>query len=104
MILTDYLVERDHGIIGGVAKAKAQQMMDAGGFDWLGVPECESTDAIDFRVRGVVSMIERDYPGQTVLISTHEDIVRSLFRVLKRETAQASMLHKIENSKAYRFS
>ncbi len=102
-ILTDDLIERDYGIFSGVAKSKANEIMMSEGFEWLNIPRSESAFELDRRVEAVTSMVLTDHAGLRVLISTHEDIVRSFFRVLAGKSDAESVSLKIENSKPYTF-
>lgn len=101
MILTDDLIERDYGIFGGMDKTRADEMMVRDGFDWLNIPESETVAEIDHRVAKVVAMIAQKYAGARPLISTHEDIVRSFYRVVTGVTAQESMQFEIDNSQPH---
>ncbi len=103
MILTDDLIERDYGIFSGMDKPRAYEMMKSEGFSWLDIPESESASKIDVRVGRVVAMLSQSYAGQRVLISTHEDIVRSFYRVLHSKSDTEVMLLKIDNSKPHYF-
>jgi broad specificity phosphatase PhoE len=103
LILTDDLIERDHGIFSGIDKSKAHEMMLEGGFGWVDVPESETASEIDHRVGRVVSMLSEEYAGLRILVSTHEDIVRSFYRILGGRSVAESMLVEISNSEPHYF-
>lgn len=98
MIITDDLIERDYGIFSGMKKSKARELMLEDSFGWMDIPKSETTSEIDRRVGHVVAMFSVKYPGSKILVSTHEDIVRSFYRVLGKKSVAASMAFKIDNS------
>jgi broad specificity phosphatase PhoE len=102
-ILSEDLIERDYGVFSGMAKLNASKVMAAEGFGWLEIPESETATHIDRRVRRVISTLSTNYSGLRILIVTHEDIVRSFYRVLEGKSATQSMQLKIGNSQPHRF-
>lgn len=103
VVLTDDLIERDYGIFSGIPKTEASIVMAKEGFDWLHIPESETAKELDRRVSRVVVMALKNHAGKSILISTHEDVIRSVFRVLESKTEAESMSLKIENSRPYIF-
>jgi len=103
MIFTDELIERDYGIFSGALKSEANRIMQSKGFGWLEIPESETPKQLDARVKGVVKRATQEHPGKRILISTHEDIIRSFFRVLDGKTELETASIEIENSKPYTF-
>ncbi len=104
IILTDDLIERDYGVFSGVSKPEASTIMANEGFDWLNIPESETAKELDLRVSRVVELVLKDHAGKSILISTHEDVIRSFFRVLEGKTEVESMSLKVENSQPYIFN
>ena len=103
MVFTDDLIERDYGIFSGISKSEAKTIMVADGFGWLEIPESETAEQLDTRVKRVVSEAIQKHAGKQILISTHEDVIRSFFRVLAGKTESESASLTIENSKSNTF-
>lgn len=101
---TDDLIERDYGIFSGVCKDKAHKTMTADGFGWMEVPESETSAELDARVNRVVEMISNSHSGKRILISTHEDVIRSFYRVLGGMTDDEALELQIDNATPHRFS
>ncbi len=103
MILTDDLIERYYGIFSGMDKANARQMMIDQDFDWINIPNSEPCETLDKRVGTVLDRLEKEYTNKTILISTHEDVVRACYRLLDGLTLAQSMELEIANSAPHHF-
>ena len=98
------LIERDFGIFSGISKADADRQMSAEGFSWAHIPQSEDYNAIDKRVKSALDDVILHNPlSRNILIATHEDIVRSLHRILNHASAEESTKIIIKNSAPHRF-
>ncbi|EPJ49942.1 MAG: hypothetical protein OFPI_21750 [Osedax symbiont Rs2] len=104
IIERDDLIERDFGVIGGVAETKVLLMMQQQGFGWVDVPESEALADIDHRVAKVMDFLKSKHADKKILIATHADIVKSFHRVINGVSDEESILIKIENSEPHYFS
>ncbi len=104
IIERDDLIERDFGIIGGVAQTQVKLMMQQQGFNWVDVPNSEKLTDIDNRVAKVIAFLKDKHADQKILIATHADVVKSFHRVLNRVSVEESILIRIENSEPHYFS
>lgn len=103
IVLSHDLVERDYGVFSGVNKLEARTIMAHEGFEWMEIPQSETADALDDRVRAAISTVMKHHIGKRILVSTHEDIVRSFFRVVDAKSVRESATIAIENSCPYVF-
>ncbi|MEL7129105.1 MAG: histidine phosphatase family protein [Pseudomonadota bacterium] len=100
---TEDLIERNYGIFSGIPDREAHEIMEKQGFSWLNIPESESVEALDARVKRVVTSVTNLHASHHALIVTHADVVRAFFRVFRNVPPEESVKLRIENSKPYIF-
>ena len=103
ILVTDDLIERDFGIIGGVGYDEAQDMMKKTGFNWADIPESETPAEIDDRVKRLLSYLNKSHTNSKILVSTHEDVVKSFHRILNGVSVEKSMNITVNNSEPHYF-
>ncbi|MBN1331544.1 HAD-IA family hydrolase [Candidatus Dojkabacteria bacterium] len=102
VISTELIRERDFGILEGktwqqveteypkLAKKIEEQYQEE-------IPEGESINKVEDRVRAFLDMIRNDYSGKKILLVTHFGIIRILKRELLGETPEESRKGQIDN-------
>ncbi len=100
----DNLIERDFGVIGGLSRTEAQNKMEKENFDWVDIPESEKPEDIDFRVSIFLKYLVGEHDNSTILVCTHEDIVKSFHRVFNKVSIEESMLIEVKNSDPHFFT
>jgi len=103
MVLSHDLIERDYGMFSGMPKTEAHQIMKEKGFGWLEIPQSETVVEMDTRVARVVAKLTKEHSGKSILVSTHEDVIRAFFRILDGKSPLESASLHIENSQPYEF-
>lgn len=104
IIERDDLIERDFGIIGGMPVVEVEPLMNAKGFNWINIPMSESLEQVDSRIKNFLDLLHAQHKNSRILITTHDDIVKSFYRLTKGVSKEDSMLLKIENSIPYYFT
>ncbi|MGR3837701.1 MAG: histidine phosphatase family protein [Cognatishimia sp.] len=104
IMLCPELIERDYGTFGGKDKYAAENEMLKQGFGWFDIPESETTKEMDRRVALTIKRAILGYNGKTILVSTHEDIVRTFYRILAGKSESESLNVGIPNCSAHTFA
>ena len=104
IIVRDDLIERDFGVLGGTPIKNAQWRMNKENFTWIDIPESESFGDIDFRIGKFLQFLAKNHRSSRVLVSTHDDIVKSFHRLIQGVSAENSVAIKVSNSEPHYFN